>query len=136
LTGGLSRLKLTEMTSISTDPTVSTACTTPVFQLTPKAVAHVRKTMANEDAQDHGLRVAVVTGGCSGHEYSLAFAASPEHDDIVYEIEGLKVFVDAASVEKLGGTVLDYVDGLYGAGLKFSNPNAVHSCGCGTSFST
>lgn len=117
-------------------PGISTDSNEPVFQLTPKAVEHVRKTMAAENADGHGLRVSVVTGGCSGHEYALGFTATPESGDIVYEIDGLKLFVDAESVDKLGGTVLDYVDGLYGAGLKFQNPNAVHSCGCGTSFST
>ena len=106
------------------------------LSLTPKAVEHVRRTMARDGLDGHGLRIAVVTGGCSGNEYTLSFAAAPEVGDREYRIDGLRVFIDAASVSKLAGTVLDYVDCLHGAGLKFRNPNATHQCGCGTSFST
>ena len=83
-----------------------------------------------------GLRVAITTGGCSGYEYSLSLSPEPEPDDVLIEIDALRVFVEAASIDKLSGTVLDYVDGLYGGGLKFTNPQATHTCGCGTSFST
>jgi iron-sulfur cluster assembly accessory protein len=106
------------------------------FDLTPRAAAHVLKTMERDGAGGQGLRVAIITGGCSGYEYSLSFSANPEPDDVVIEIDALRVFVEAASVDKLSGTVLDYVDGLYGGGLKFTNPQATHTCGCGTSFST
>ena len=67
-------------------PSKSTDSNEPIFQLTPKAVEHVRKTMAAENAGGQGLRIAVVSGGCSGHEYSLGFAATPESGDIVYEM--------------------------------------------------
>jgi len=108
----------------------------PIVQVTPKAVEKVRAAMAKDGLQGHGLRLAVVTGGCSGYEYSVAFAEAPQPRDVVYEVASLPVFVDADSVEKLSGSVLDYGDGLYGAGLQFRNPHAAHSCGCGTSFST
>ena len=106
------------------------------LELTGKALDHVRRLMARDGVPDHGLRIAVVTGGCSGNEYSLSFAAAPQVGDRVFEVDGVKVFIDTTSVEKLAGTVLDYVDGLHGGGLKFRNPNATHQCGCGTSFST
>ena len=112
-----------------------TAEQTPL-ELTPKALEHVRRTMAREGLASHGLRIEVLTGGCSGNEYALSFAAEPKAGDHVYSFDGVAVFVDHESLEKLSGTVLDYVDGLHGAGLKFRNPNATHQCGCGTSFST
>ena len=108
--------------------------TDPVVALTPKAVAHIRRTMDSEGVAGQALRIAVVTGGCSGNEYALSFKADADDGDVAYEIDGLKVLVDGASVDALAGTVLDYVDGLYGAGLKFKNPQAAHSCGCGASF--
>ncbi|TFH19091.1 MAG: iron-sulfur cluster assembly accessory protein [Myxococcales bacterium] len=107
-----------------------------VFNLTQKAIEHVKRTLARQGLEGHGLRVAVVAGGCSGYEYSLAFASEPQTGDRIIDHGVLQVFVGAESVERLDGTVLDYVDGLYGAGLKFANPQAVHSCGCGTSFAT
>lgn len=85
-------------------------------------------------ASDAGLRLAVTKGGCSGYEYSIGFAAEPQPGDLQFEAGSLRVFVDAASADLLRGTVLDYVDGLHGAGLRFRNPNATHGCGCGASF--
>jgi iron-sulfur cluster assembly protein len=107
-----------------------------VLTLTPAAAAHVRRAIANEGLHGHGLRISVVTGGCSGHEYALDFVPAPHEGDTVYEFEDLKIFVDAASRDKLAGTVLDYVDSLSGGGLRFKNPNATRQCGCGTSFAT
>jgi len=115
---------------------MTTAADSPVLTLTPAAATHVRRTMANEGLQGHGLRISVVTGGCSGNEYALDFAAAPHDGDTVYVFDDLKVFVDAASLAKLAGTVLDYVSSLSGGGLQFKNPNATHQCGCGTSFAT
>lgn len=92
--------------------------------------------MEREGLADHGLRISVVTGGCSGNEYALSFAAAPQEGDVVYCVDDVRVFVDATSAAKLGGTVLDYENSLSGGGLRFRNPNATHHCGCGTSFST
>jgi iron-sulfur cluster assembly protein len=115
---------------------MTAAAETPLLTLTAAAAAHVRRTIENEGLDGHGLRISVITGGCSGNEYALDFAPAPHQGDTVYEFDELKVFVDAASHEKLAGTVLDYVDSLSGGGLRFKNPNATHHCGCGTSFAT
>ncbi len=109
---------------------------TQVFSLTHKAVRHILRTLEREGRAGQGLRVGVVAGGCSGYEYSLDFAEAPHEGDTVVRHGELSVFIDTDSIPRLQGTVLDYVDGLYGAGLKFANPQAVHSCGCGTSFAT
>jgi len=108
-----------------------------IVQLTPKAIEKVLAARAGEGlGDDHGLRLAVVKGGCSGYEYSIKFVAAPTSDDFVYRAGAVDVYVDAESAQMLRGTVLDYIDGLHGAGLKFANPNAAHSCGCGASFAT
>lgn len=107
-----------------------------IVELTATAVEKVRVARAAEGhGDDYGLRLAVIKGGCSGYEYSVRFAPSPSEGDLVFEEEGIRVFVDADSEALLRGTVLDYVDGLHGAGLRFRNPNASHGCGCGASFS-
>lgn len=103
--------------------------------LSPTAVARVKVLLAKEDRPaGAGLRVSVVGGGCSGMQYSLGIEDAPTGDDEVLEIGGVRVFVDSASAVYLGGTVVDYVDGLHGAGFKFVNPNAQRTCGCGSSF--
>jgi len=103
--------------------------------LTAAAAAMAQAAMQREGLKDHALRVAVVGGGCSGFQYSLSFDHQARPDDTVFEQHGVRVFVDATSLQYVRGTVIDYVHGLHGAGFKFVNPNANRTCGCGSSFS-
>lgn len=104
--------------------------------LTPTAVEHVKLAMQREGVANHGLRVAVRSGGCSGMEYHLGFEDSPNASDTVFHVDGVSIFIDQTSQEYLAGVTIDYVNGLHGAGFKFLNPNAARTCGCGSSFST
>lgn len=114
---------------------VSAAATGEAIVLTPKAIEMVKVALKEEGIANHGLRVAVRGGGCSGLEYSLDFAESARPGDTVLEFDGLKVFIDMASESYLKGTTIDYQSGLNGSGFKFNNPNAKRTCGCGSSFS-
>lgn len=105
------------------------------LRLTDKAVEQVKSILKRENLEGHGLRVTVEGGGCSGFSYRLDFDKEEKPGDTVLEMDGLKVYADELSVKYLEGTVIDYVSGLYGAGFKFTNPNASGTCGCGTSFS-
>lgn len=103
--------------------------------LTSKAVEMVKITRQQEGLDEtHGLRIAVRGGGCSGFEYALDFDAEARPNDVVYEQEGLTVYVDGLSARYLNGTSIDYVMGMAGGGFKFHNPNAAGTCGCGSSF--
>ena len=104
--------------------------------LSDNAVAEVRKFMAAEavPAESAGLRVAVMPGGCSGFKYSLNIEERALEDDSVLEINGVRVFVDAFSMQYLNGVAIDYVTSMQGSGFALSNPNATGGCGCGTSF--
>ncbi len=103
-------------------------------QLTPTAVEKAKAALSREGLAGWGLRVAVVGGGCSGFQYNLNFDKSAKDDDVEYDVDGLKIFVDAVSLQYVKGMVIDYVNGLHGAGFKFVNPNATRTCGCGSSF--
>ena len=110
------------------------AATFPI-QLTEKAVQMVKMTREAEKLdQESGLRIAVRGGGCSGFEYALDFEEEARPNDLVYYQGDLKVIVDPISARYLAGTEIDYQLGMSGAGFKFSNPNAVGTCGCGSSF--
>ncbi|MCC5940129.1 MAG: iron-sulfur cluster assembly accessory protein [Balneolaceae bacterium] len=87
--------------------------------------------------QETPLRVAVVSGGCSGLTYNLDFDSEQkiEESDKFFEDHGVKVVVDMRSFLYLAGTKLDFTDGLTGKGFHFNNPNAARSCSCGESFS-
>ena len=107
----------------------------PALSLSDLAVEKVKETMSKQGMSEGGLRVSVVGGGCSGFQYSLGLDANARDDDIVVEQDGVKLFVDPISQQYVHGTMLDYVNGLHGAGFKFVNPNASRTCGCGSSFS-
>jgi len=105
------------------------------ISLTEKAVVQVRKIKAeNNIPEEHGLRLSVKGGGCSGLSYVLGFDEAPRENDRVLECSGIRVFVDPKSVFYLSGTVLDFSDGLNGKGFVFDNPQATKTCGCGNSF--
>ena len=103
--------------------------------LTPAAVTKVAELIAAEGTDDVlALRVAVKPGGCSGFNYDMFFDTEFADDDVVSDVESVKVVVDADSVPLLVGATLDYTDGLQGAGFHITNPNATRTCGCGNSF--
>jgi iron-sulfur cluster assembly accessory protein len=118
----------------TTTPPQTPAKTAPIT-LTPNAVSKVKEIMGQQNPVPAGLRVGVVGGGCSGFSYSMSFENGAGMMDKVFDMEGLKVYVDATSVMYLNGCIVDYVETLEGAGFKFENPNVKSTCGCGSSFS-
>jgi len=104
-------------------------------ELTPVAITKVKEILCQQDPQPKGLRLAVVGGGCSGFSYQMNFENETNGVDKIFDFEGLKVFVDAASLMYLKGTKIDFVETLEGSGFKFENPNVKSTCGCGSSFS-
>jgi iron-sulfur cluster assembly accessory protein len=111
---------------------------TPGFSLviTGRATEEVQKFIAQEQVpvESAGLRVSVLPGGCSGFKYSLNIEERPLEDDMVAEVNGVRVFVDGFSAQYLTGITIDYVSSMQGSGFTFSNPNATGGCGCGSSF--
>lgn len=96
-----------------------------------KRIAHI---VAKEPGKT-ALRVAVEGGGCSGFSYKFDLVADRNDDDVAIEKDGATVFIDDISLVYMGGSVIDFVDDLMGQSFQIRNPNAVASCGCGTSFS-
>ncbi len=107
----------------------------PVITMTEAAVTEVKRLIHVQGLTEGGLRLGVKGGGCSGLSYTLNFDDKIGQFDTVYEIEGIKVIVDAKSAIYLQGTQLDFHKDLMGGSFKFINPNAQKTCGCGESFS-
>ena len=105
------------------------------IHVTEKAAKQLKRLAEKESLKNFGLRLAVKGGGCSGLTYKLALDTEIKEGDKVIEEYGVKLFVDFKSVFYLGGTTLDFSDGLNGKGFEFINPNAKSTCGCGSSFS-
>jgi iron-sulfur cluster insertion protein len=102
--------------------------------LSPSAAARVAA-IASKQGKPAILRLAVEGGGCSGFQYKFGLADGPEADDSVTETDGVRLVVDAVSLDLVSGCVVDFVESLGGAAFKVENPNAAAGCGCGSSFS-
>ena len=103
--------------------------------LTPQAIAKVREIMASQDPVPAGLRVGVVGGGCSGFQYGFTFDEEVNEDDTQLQKNGVTLLIDSMSYQYLVGAEIDYTEGLEGSQFVIRNPNAVTTCGCGSSFS-
>ena len=106
-----------------------------MITLSESASTEVKRLLQQENKQNWALRVGVVGGGCSGLSYTLAFDENPGKNDKVFELDGVKVYVDPKSYLFLNGMQLEFSTELLTGGFKFINPNAQRSCSCGTSFS-
>ena len=104
--------------------------------LTEKAAQEVMRIIEDQKLEEGTvLRVGVAGGGCSGFSYALGFDRNfDEKVDSKYEYHGVPVVVDKKSALYLDGTTVDFYDGVEKRGFTFDNPNAVKSCGCGSSF--
>ncbi|MFB6280468.1 MAG: HesB/IscA family protein [Haloferacaceae archaeon] len=110
----------------------------PPVTITTEAAEEALALMEREGMDDDvaGLRLFVQQGGCAGLSYGMRFDNEPEEDDAIVEHHGLRVFVDPASLDYIGGSTLDYEAGLQAEGFHVENPNVVSECGCGESFRT
>ena len=106
-----------------------------MITVTESAAKKVKELVEAEGNSELALRVAVRPGGCSGFSYEMFFDSEFAPDDQKSEYLGVKVVVDSASAQHLGGASLDYKEGLMGAGFTINNPNTTRTCGCGQSFS-
>ncbi len=110
------------------------AVDTQIVTITPSAVAKLQGLMQDKQLDGHALRVFVAGGGCSGMSYGMTFDEETQPGDTEFEANGLPVRVDPVSARYVSGANIDYIDSLMGGGFKIDNPNAVSSCGCGSSF--
>lgn len=106
-----------------------------MITVTESAVAKIQDILAEENNPELKLRVFVQGGGCSGMSYGFTLDDIQNEDDWDLEIDGVQVLVDAMSGGYLQGATVDYREDVYGSSFTIKNPNAVTTCGCGSSFS-
>lgn len=110
------------------------AIATPEVVLTDRAAKRVSRILSKEP-EGTVLRISVAGGGCSGFQYEYNLVQEkPASDDTVLSKGDAIVLIDSMSLEFMGGAEIDFVDDLIGQAFQIKNPNAVASCGCGTSF--
>lgn len=103
---------------------------------TDSAANKVKELILEEGNPELKLRVFVTGGGCSGFQYGFTFDEAANEDDTVMEKNGVTLLIDSMSFQYVVGAEIDYSEGLQGAQFVIKNPNAVSTCGCGSSFST
>jgi iron-sulfur cluster assembly accessory protein len=102
--------------------------------LTERAAKRIGRILSKEP-EGTVLRISVSGGGCSGFQYEYNLVQeTAANDDIVLHKDNATVLIDSLSLEFMAGSEIDYVDDLIGQSFQIKNPNAVASCGCGTSF--
>ena len=109
---------------------------TEVVILSEAAAYRVKEMMTHNEEEGSFLRVAVNGGGCSGLSYGMGFDKEKKDDDILLQQHGLEILVSSEDAPILKGTTIDYKESLMGGGFTIDNPNAIASCGCGSSFRT
>ena len=101
--------------------------------LTDKAAGKVKQLLEKENKKDYGLRIGIISGGCSGYMYDIGLEKAQKESDIIFEDKGVKIFMNPESVVFMQGSTVDYLDSLQNSGFKVNNPNVKRSCGCGHS---
>ena len=103
------------------------------IQLSESAAARMRDFVAKHPGAA-GVRFGIRKTGCSGFGYTVDLTDSVAEDDRVFELDGVRVVVDARSLPFVDGTRIDYAREGLNAAFVFHNPNATGECGCGESF--
>jgi iron-sulfur cluster assembly protein len=104
------------------------------ISLTTAAADRVKSFLASR-GKGLGLRLGVRKTGCSGFAYVVNYADDSQPQDLVFEDQGVKVFVDPDSLPLIKGTTVDFVKQGLNEAFRFHNPNTKGECGCGESFS-
>lgn len=108
-----------------------------ILNVTPAAEAVIGQLIEQRNIPGHVLRVFVAGGGCSGLQYGMSFEQDAQDFDKVVRLgNDVRLVIDPTSLVYLKGANIDFVDSLMGGGFRIENPNAVSSCGCGSSFRT
>ena len=105
------------------------------ISLTESAISHVSSILSENSDVNLRLRIYVSGGGCSGLQYGMALDTEVDPDDTIFDHEGVAIILSAYDQKYLLGSIVDFIDTPMGGGFKVTNPNAVKSWGCGSSFS-
>ena len=106
-----------------------------IIEVTPNALLQLKTALANEKDSNVGIRIGLKGGGCVGMEWVLDIEDSPTKTDLLFDHDGVKIYIDPMSALYLSGTKLDYLETLMASGFAFSNDKVTRTCGCNKSIS-
>jgi iron-sulfur cluster assembly protein len=105
-----------------------------LLSVTDRAAGHMKKLLASRENPALGLRFGTDKKGCSGLAYKIDFVDEPNPEDEVFETQGVRIYIERASLLFIMGSEIDYEEGQFNSGFVFINPNEKSRCGCGESF--
>ena len=105
-----------------------------MITVTDAAKSKILDILAEENNPLLYLRTFVQGGGCSGFNYGFTLAEVVNVDDFEVPLDNSKLLVDAMSMQYLTGCTIDYKGSFMTKEFIITNPNAKHTCGCGSSF--
>ena len=104
------------------------------IHLSSSAASKINQLVLEEMNPDLKFRVYIIGGGCSGFQYTFDLTTKVTQEDLILENSGGQVAIDPISCMYMQDSEIDFVDDLIGQSFQIKNPNAIASCGCGTSF--
>ena len=107
-----------------------------MIEISEMAVAKIKELLAEESNSELFLRVGVREGGCSGFSYAMGVDDERREGDETFDFQGLEVAVGQDDLKYINGLKIDYKESGMTGGFTMENPNAVATCGCGSSFRT
>jgi iron-sulfur cluster assembly protein len=103
------------------------------ISITPAALQHLQTNLASSPTGTIGIRLGLRDAGCSGFAYTVDFTQQQNHDDHVFDFDGVKILIAADKFKPLAGMELNLVKQGVNSILEFNNPNVAQACGCGES---
>src|ERR1700693_4262785 len=104
---------------------------------TPLAKQKLSEAWKEQTEAGSYLRIDVyASGGCAcsgGYTYGMQLAEAPRGNDVVEEVESIKIVTDKNNADILRGSKIDFIDTMQKQGFKIENPNVQgQGCGCGS----
>lgn len=106
-----------------------------MITITESAKGKIQDILLEENNPKIKLRMFVQGGGCSGFNYGFTLDEERNEDDFEIPTGETSILVDAMSMQYIQGATVDFEETLMGSNFKIQNPQAVSTCGCGSSFS-
>ncbi|MFP4977323.1 HesB/IscA family protein [Paenibacillus sp. CN-4] len=107
-----------------------------MINISETAAEQLKTMLASQEVPNMFLRLGVTPGGCSGFSYAMGFDDKETDADIYMDVQGLKVVVEKENLRYLDGLEIDFEESGMTGGFTIHNPNAIATCGCGSSFRT
>ncbi|WP_211746527.1 iron-sulfur cluster assembly accessory protein [Paenibacillus sp. Marseille-Q4541] len=107
-----------------------------MITISDTAAERLKEMLEQQESPNMFLRLGVTAGGCTGFSYAMGFDDNETDADLYMTVQDMKVVVEKDSLRLLEGLEIDFEESGMTGGFTIHNPNAIATCGCGSSFRT